>query len=69
MLTYENGEKRVLDMKSTLEQSGVFTPFRQYENFKRVYISEMQIFKTKGRGKGYLSSAKLQITQLYEAAL
>jgi hypothetical protein len=56
-------------MKSTLEQSGVFTPFRQYENFKRVYISEMQIFKTKGRGKGYLSSAKLQITQLYEAAL
>ena len=40
LLTYENGEKRVLDMKSTLEQGGVFTPFRQYENFKRVYIDD-----------------------------
>ena len=36
LLTYENGEKRVLDMKSTLAQGGVFTPFREYENFKRV---------------------------------
>ena len=29
-----------LHMKSTLEQGGVFTPFRQYENFKRVYIDD-----------------------------
>lgn len=40
LLTYENGEKRVLDMKSTLAQGGVFTPFREYENFKRVYIDD-----------------------------
>lgn len=40
LLTYENGEKRVLDMKSTLAQGGVFTPFRDYENFKRVYVDD-----------------------------
>lgn len=40
LLTYENGEKRVLDMKSTLERGGVFTPLREYDNFKRVYIDD-----------------------------
>lgn len=40
LLTYENGEKRVLDMKSTLAKGGVFTPFRDYENFKRVYVDD-----------------------------
>lgn len=40
LLTYENGEKRVLDMKSTLAKGGVFATFREYENFKRVYIDD-----------------------------
>lgn len=40
LLTYENGEKRVLDMKSALERGGVFTPLREYDNFKRVYIDD-----------------------------
>ena len=40
LLTYENGEKRVLDMKPTLAKGGVFSPFRDYENFKRVYLDD-----------------------------
>lgn len=38
LLTYENGEKRVLDVNPILDKGGVFTPFRDYENFKRVYV-------------------------------
>ena len=37
---YESGEKRVLDMKPTLEMGGVFASFRDYESFKRVYVDD-----------------------------
>ena len=30
LLTYEDGEKRVYDMKPFLEKGGVFVPFRDY---------------------------------------
>ncbi|MEE0856770.1 MAG: DUF2442 domain-containing protein [Ruminococcus sp.] len=40
LLTYESGEKRVLDMKPMLEKGGVFASFRNYENFKRVYVDD-----------------------------
>ncbi len=40
LLTFDNGERRVLDIKPMLEKGGVFTTFRDYENFKRVYLDD-----------------------------
>lgn len=39
-LTFNNGERRILDIKPMLEKGGVFTPFRDYDNFKRVYLDD-----------------------------
>ena len=40
LLTFNNGEQRILDMKPTLEKGGVFATFRIYENFQRVYLDD-----------------------------
>ena len=39
-LTFDNGECRILDVKPVLDKGGVFTPFRDYNNFKRVYLDD-----------------------------
>lgn len=39
-LTFDNGERRILDVKPVLDKGGVFTPFRDYNNFKRVYLDD-----------------------------
>ena len=39
-LTFDNGEVRLFDMKSTLLPGTVFEPFMQWDNFKRVYLDE-----------------------------
>ena len=40
LLTFSNGEQRILDMKPTLKKGGVFTPFRDINNFRRVYLDD-----------------------------
>ena len=40
-LTYDHREKRLLDMRPTLAQGGVFAFLRQWENFRRVRLGEM----------------------------
>ena len=40
-LTFDNGEVRLYDAKPLLEPGTVFEPFIKYENFKRVYLDEM----------------------------
>ncbi|MGN0468470.1 MAG: DUF2442 domain-containing protein, partial [Acutalibacteraceae bacterium] len=40
-LTFNNGENRVFDVKPILKKGGVFAPFRDYNNFKRVYIDDV----------------------------
>ena len=37
-LTFDNGEKRRYDCKSLLRDDTVFSPFKEYSNFKRVYL-------------------------------
>lgn len=39
-LRFDNGEKRLYDMKSLLKPGTVFAPFADIENFRRVYIDE-----------------------------
>lgn len=43
LLTYEDGEQRVYDMKPFLEKGGVFAQFRDYEEFKRVYLDDEHV--------------------------
>ncbi len=43
LLTYEDGEQRVYDMKPLLEKGGVFAQFRDYEEFKRVYLDDCHV--------------------------
>lgn len=40
LLTFDSGERRMLDIKPMLDKGGVFTPFRDFNNFKRVYLDE-----------------------------
>lgn len=40
LLVFDNGEKRLLDIKPMLEKGGVFSPFREYSNFERVYLDD-----------------------------
>ena len=42
LLTYEDGEQRVYDMKPLLDKGGVFEPFRDYAAFQRVYLDDEQ---------------------------
>lgn len=39
-LEFDNGEVRVLDCKPMLEVGGVFAPFKDFANFKRVYLDD-----------------------------
>ena len=38
LITFDNNERRVYDMKSLLERGTVFEPFMELENFRRVYL-------------------------------
>ncbi len=40
-LTFDNGEKRILDMKPSLKKGTVFESFADIDNFKRVYLDDM----------------------------
>lgn len=39
-LDFDNGERRILDMKPLLRPDTVFEPFMKLENFNRVYLDE-----------------------------
>ena len=39
-LTFNNGEKRLFDMKPLLKENTVFADFWDYNNFKRVYLDD-----------------------------
>ena len=39
-LVFDNGEKRVLDMKPMLSKGTIFEPFCDIDNFRRVYLDE-----------------------------
>lgn len=39
-ISFDNGEKRILDVKPVLKENTVFEPFLAFENFKRVYIDD-----------------------------
>jgi hypothetical protein len=39
-LSFDNGEKRVYDMRPFLKEGTVFEPFIKLENFSRVYLDD-----------------------------
>ena len=39
-LTFDNGETRLYDARPLLQEGTVFAPFREWENFRRVYLDE-----------------------------
>lgn len=39
-LTFDNGERRIYDAAPLLQAGTVFAPFRDLENFRRVYLDE-----------------------------
>lgn len=39
-LTFDNGEKRILNLAPLLREGTVFAPFRDWNNFSRVYLDE-----------------------------
>ena len=43
LLTYEDGEQRVYDMKPILDKGGVFVQFRDYKEFQRVYLDDTHV--------------------------
>lgn len=40
LLTFNNDEKRLFDMKPYLTKNSVFEQFQNYDDFKRVYIDD-----------------------------
>ena len=40
ILTFDNGEVRIYDVKPLLQPGTVFAPFRERENFERVYLDD-----------------------------
>ena len=40
ILTYDNNDKRLFDMKPIIQKGGVFTHFKELDNFNRVYIDD-----------------------------
>ena len=40
LLTFDNDEKRIFDVKPMIEKWGIFAPFADYNNFKRVYLDD-----------------------------
>lgn len=43
LLVFDNGEKRIFDVKPLLEKGGVFATFRNYNNFERVYVDDCNV--------------------------
>ena len=41
-ITFDNGEKRLYDMRPHLKKGTVFEPLLEPENFKRVYLDEQR---------------------------
>jgi len=39
-LTFDNGERRIYDAAALLQAGTVFAPFRDLDNFRRVYLDE-----------------------------
>lgn len=39
-LSFDNGEKRLFDVRPLLRKGTVFEPFSDMENFRRVYVDE-----------------------------
>lgn len=39
-LTFDNGERRIFDVMPLLREGTVFAPFRDWDNFRRVYLDE-----------------------------
>ena len=39
-ISFDNGEKRIYDMRPLLKKGTVFEPFIKMENFQRVYIDD-----------------------------
>ena len=39
-LTFDNGETRLYDARPLLQEGTVFAPFREWNNFRRVYLDE-----------------------------
>lgn len=39
-LDFDNGERRILDVKPILKPGTLFEPFMKLENFKRVYLDD-----------------------------
>lgn len=39
-ISFDNGEKRLYDMRPLLKKGTVFEPFIQTENFRRVYVDD-----------------------------
>ena len=39
-IVFDNGEKRILDVKPLIENGTVFETFAEFENFRRVYVDE-----------------------------
>lgn len=39
-LTFDNGEERIYNVEPLLQAGTVFAPFRDWENFSRVYLDE-----------------------------
>ena len=37
---FDNGERRIYDMKPLLKEGKVWTPLRKWENFSRVFLDE-----------------------------
>ena len=40
LLSFDNGEKRLYDVRPLLQEKTVFAPFRKWDNFRRVYLDE-----------------------------
>ena len=39
-ISFDNGEKRLYDMRALLKKGTVFEPFLSLENFRRVYVDD-----------------------------
>ena len=39
-ISFDNGEKRLYDVRPLLQQGTVFEPFADIENFRRVYVDD-----------------------------
>lgn len=39
-ISFDNGERRLYDMRPLLKKGTVFEPFSQVENFRRVYVDD-----------------------------